>query len=301
MLTVLLTSPQFGGFMAANLAYDQGRHGAVFLLAEALFVGSPANTIFEIEPDLAAQLLATDFSRDQPIPARFCRLPVELPIFVHVPSPPDALAVESSEDTLPLCGYYLREAVSEGCRTIEIIAVSCPPVGDTTCNADNYLSVFIEVANEDEPLSEMFERADQRDRTLSGQPDRPELRSPVLTHLAFVTKLLVYLGMREARQTVHLERTEAIAAAQRLGPRKREGALRRAERLHDFVRIAAAPSSSQKTPAADGRRVALPHHRRGHFRVAHVGEGRMSRRIVWIRPTLVNRAPTATSRHYAVS
>lgn len=301
MLTPLLSAPGIGRLLAANMAFDQGPHGTLFLLAETLFLASPASSIFEVHSELATQLLATDFTHDQPIPARFCRLPVDQPIFIHVPAPPSALDVASAHDALPLSGYYLREAHAEGCRILEMIAVSCPPAGDTTCDADNYLFIDVPVVDEDEPLLPLFEKADRRARELAGQPDRPDLRSPVLPHLAFVAKLLVYLGMREARQTVHPERTEALAAAHRLGPRKREGALRRADRLHDYVRIAAPAAPSEDIHTGSAGHAPLPHSRRGHFRLARCGSGRLDRRLVWIRPTLVGRASSPPARHYRVS
>lgn len=301
MLAPMLASPGLGRLLSANMEFDRGPHGTLFLLAETLFLGTSSSTIFEVHQDLTAQLLATDFAHDQPIPARFCRLPVDQPVFVHVPCPPRSLDVASAQDALPLSGYYLREAHADGCRILEVIAVSCPPAGDASCDADNYLFIDAPIVSEDAPLLDLFQKADQRARALAGQPDRPDLRSPVLPHLAFVAKLLVYLGLREARQTVHLERTHALTAANRLGPRKREGALRRADRLHDFVRIAP-PSNSVGAPLSAHRgRAPQSHCRRGHFRLARVGAGRVDRRLIWIRPTLVGRPDATAAGMYRVS
>jgi len=300
MLTHLLDAPRVGRLLAANIAYEEGPHGALFLLAETVFAVAGANTVFELDRHLTTQLLATDFCRDDPIPARFCRLPVDVPMFVHLPSPPDALHVACSSDALPLSGYYLREVQTDSRRILEVIAVSRPPEGDHTCDADNFLFVDIVIEDEDEPLLALFERADQRARAAAGQPDRPDLRSPVLPHLSFVAKLLVYLGMREVRQSLHQDRTNALAVANRLGPRKKDSAIRRAERIYDYVRITAPPPSRPDTqPSASGTPPSV-HHRRGHFRLAHVGDGRIDRRLVWIRPTLV-RGMSAELRAFRVS
>jgi hypothetical protein len=297
----ILKDERIGPIMSQGMNREGGPHGTLFMVSEVLF-GAVAHQVYEIAPELVKLLMHTDFSSDNPVPAHYCRLPGTDPIFVHVPQPPAELDVPSPVDVLPLCGYYLREVAMPGGRMIEVIAVSQPPPGNQTTSADNFIFSDIPIVDEQRGLHESFEEADQHARLSLGKVDAPHLRAQMRPHIDFLVKLLCYLGMREVRREVHADRTQAISGLDNLGPKKRDAALSRARKLYDYVRIAPPADSDSDSDGSDSARSVAAHHRRGHLRLAHVGQGRQERRVVWVRPTIVGLPAAATKTvHYRVS
>lgn len=213
MMMGLLASPQYQRSIGGTIDFEGGPHGVLFLLAEAAYQLHPDSTVFEVERSLTHRLNTTEFSAEHPIPAEYCRLPVDAPIYLHVPGAPDELAVVTDQDTLPLCGYYLRETHAGGRRVLEIAAVSQPGKGDTSCEQDNFLFIDLPISDENESLLTLFQRANRLACENLGVIERPELRARVLPHLEFVMKVLVYLNLSEARRVPHRDRSNAFADA----------------------------------------------------------------------------------------
>lgn len=294
VVDALLHDPQLGPLLERAMMREAGPHGVLFMVFEELFKSVP-HQIYELTPELVTLLLHTDFSADNPVPAHFCRLPGPDPIFVHVPKPPQELDVPSPSDVLPLSGYYLREvAIPEG-RMIEVIAVSQPPKGTQSTSDDNFIFSDIPIFDEQRGLHETFVEADLYSRLSVGKPDAPAMRARMKPHIEFLTKVLCYLGMRDVRREVHADRTAAVTAARSLGDKKRDAAIARARKLYDYVRIAPPPADSESESLDGIGRAVTAHYRRGHFRLAHVGQGRQERRVVWVRPTIVG-LPSAVTR-----
>lgn len=301
IVQTIMHDPTMGPLFADTMQRENGPHGVLFMVYETLFQSVP-HQIYELAPELVQSLMHTDFSADNPVPSLYCRLPGPDPIFIHVPRPPAELSVASPVDQLPLCGYYLREIATPEMRLIEVIAVSQPPDGEQSPHADNFLFSDIPIVDEQRGLHETYVDADQYSRLSTGRPDAPHLREQMKPHIDFLTKVLCYLGMREVRREVHAERSDALAGIQNLGQKKRDAAVSRARKLYDYVLISP-PSSDDDEPAqADAGRAVAAHHRRGHFRLAHVGQGRLERRLVWVRPTVVG-LPSIAARQtrYRVS
>lgn len=304
LVETLAHHPTLGGMMRQLQQSESGKHhSAMFLFTEILYAKQP-HALFEIDPHLVSLLQATDFSAEHPIPMSYCRVPVEgnQPLFLHVPSPPDSLQVESDSDVLPVSGYYLRQVdTPSGKRLLEVVVVSQPPAGNQGMSSDTFIYVDLLVEDEDASLLSLFERQDITTRIVKGLPDDPILRQRLRPHLEFICKLLVYLGIREVRREVHGDKTQAIKAAMALGPRKKTVAINRANKVYDYVRISA-PMSTPDADAEDnpGARTVAAHSRRGHFRLARVGEGRAERRLVWVRPTLVGVPGAQNERRYHV-
>lgn len=299
VLMAMLNTPGLDRIVQQVIDIDGGPHGMMFLLTETLHALDSRHTIMQVDPALTRLLDATDFSDEHPIPASYCRLPLEAPLFIHVPNAPDTLDVLSDSDRLPLSGYYLREVPLVASRVLEVVAVSQPPPHDASGETDNFVFVDIPIDNEDESLLTLFQRADIQARAQHGAPDNVQARERAKVHLTFLLKFLVYCNLRDARQTAHKPYTHAMQHAERLGPSKQPGALRRANRLYDYITISADPPGPTQDGDATGSTGRAAHQRRGHFRNAWVGEGRQERRLVWVRPAVVG-LPGATPKHYVV-
>lgn len=300
IVQAIMHDPTMGPLFEDAIRREGGPHGLLFTVYETLFQFGP-HQIYELVPELVQSLMHTDFSADNPVPSLYCRLPGPDPIFIHVPRPPAELAVASPVDQLPLCGYYLREVTMPEMRLIEVIAVSQPPDGEHSPHADNFLFSDIPIVDEQRGLHETYVDADQYSRLSTGRPDAPHLREQMKPHIEFLTKVLCYLGMREVRREVHAERSEALAGIEHLGQKKRDAAVARARKLYDYVLISP-PTNDDEPAQGDAARSVAAHHRRGHFRLAHVGQGRLERRLVWVRPTVVGLpSPAARPTRYRVS
>lgn len=257
--------------------------------------------VMETDADLLDQLLDSDISAD--VPARWLRLPHERPLYLHCPT--DRIAVRSSEqDTLPLGGFFVREAMpcsehyrSRGAtRVLEVMAMSQPPHGSTSLDQSNFTFFSIPIHDEDTGLASLFAA------TVRGA-DIPYLGDDYLDYatelLGVAARILLYTNLRECRMQLHRPYSEAMAAAARLGNRKRDKALRRARNLYDWIQISTPIHAGADTEGTtDTMQHVRPHVRRGHFRNQHFGPGNRNTKLVWIRPTLVGKHHIAAPRHY---
>lgn len=118
----------------------------------------------------------------------------------------------------------------------------------------------------------------------------------------FIAKVLLYIGLPEARKLLRKEKTEWVKATGALqSTAKKAKAARRGQGLMDHILICApvAEVSSGK-PSESGRSV-NSHWRRGHYRTQPYGPQYSLRRVIFISPILVHgNAEDASTPAYRV-
>ncbi len=114
-------------------------------------------------------------------------------------------------------------------------------------------------------------------------PHSPEENERRMVELvAYLAKVFLYLGLKEARRVTVREYSDARRRI------KREPKLRKKiASLYD--RIVVGPASLPDVPLASGNGHAMPPHwRRGHFRMHAHGPGYSERKLLFIVPVLVH-------------
>jgi hypothetical protein len=138
------------------------------------------------------------------------------------------------------------------------------------------------IENRDMPVMEWLSGILSRHKNAITAPNGAAVRCA----LDYVAKLLLYLGLRQARIAHRNEHSEALKRLDRLGCKKRGRHLHRLERQYD--RIEVGPERIQLPDAGGSGAMVAPHWRRGHFRLQAYGQGRQERKMIYIPPILVH-------------
>ncbi|QBG89130.1 hypothetical protein EYC54_17450 [Xanthomonas oryzae] len=217
-------------------------------------------TIIESTPTLVEWLANTDMARE--LPARLLR-PSFPALYFHRLPISDPLLAQKVE------GVYLFEHQDPitSVRTITFVLVE---YGQTNLLPLDAISVSI--IDEETPLIEWV-----------SQHVPPEWTAA----LEGVVKIMLYMGLRDARIQPRNEYSEASRNFPGLGKRKRNLRLQQVERLYD--RITVGPDRlPTPTSSLRGAHQVAPHWRRGHFRQQVHGPQNSERKLIFVAPVLVH-------------
>ena len=245
---------------------------------------------FQTTDSLEEMLQSTDFGDD--IPAAWFRTPFDN-VFIefgeHRRSPLTILDPNSGVHVVE--GAYLLSGLSAPIgggdtlvRGFDLVIFGSP-IGKRNTMDDAFIHMGFPIEDESQPITELVSRVVENYSVRREFENAPAFR-PVVEHLA---KVLVYLGMRDARQRVVVEGSDSERRIRGLkSPAKQEKARRQAARLYD--RVVVGPTnplegSGSGTGGLGG--TVRQHVRRGHLRMQAHGPKHSLRRPVWIHPSLV--------------
>lgn len=247
---------------------------------------------FRIDDALCAMLHATDLDDDIPVEA------------IKAPYPRAFIEFGARRD-LPLhilndlSGRHVLEGayIEAGERNAEesgiYIMLTGSPLGKRNALDDAIHAVFLPT-NKGFTLKKALEWSFSEGRRLSEQHglvvSNPACQEPTLECLNFLVKVLLYIGLPEARRSIHPEKTHWVASHSGLkSTAKVAKAQRRARLLTDYILITASTDAQRTAHELDreGRSV-RSHWRRGHYRMQAHGVQMSLRKVVFIAPTLVN-------------
>ena len=231
------------------------------IVAAALAYHQRNGSIIECTPSLLTWLRMTDLTRE--LPAHLLRLPYPA-IYVHGLPLEDGVAADVE-------GVYLFEhgdVECPGARALTLI-----PVCWNGRQVSPLESMTLTIMDEAVPIIDWLQKNTRGDWT------------PIM---ASVAKILLYVGLKDARQVVQSAYTDAPRNFSGLGKRKRALKLEEIERLYDRILV-----GPDHIPTIDVEVTSEPHHlrphwRRGHFRHQPYGSGGHERRLIFISPTIVN-------------
>lgn len=250
---------------------------------------------FVIDDALVELLEQTDIARD--IPLSMLNLPYPRFFLEFGKLRQNGLAVPNTETGNHVlegayCEYGKHPQKGEGL----FVLLTGSPLGKSNAMDDATYSVFLSFRNRDltleEALNDAFASGTQAAQQMGLRPPTAALKGPGLGLMLFLAKVLLYIGLPEARRTIHNDRAAwAKETAGLQSAAKRAKAQKRARGLTDHVLISAPPPSATSafTPSETGRTV-RSHWRRGHYRLQPHGPQLSLKRLVFIRPTLVHSA-----------
>lgn len=188
--------------------------------------------------------------------------------------------------------YVERGRNSSGIEGIFVLLTGSP-LGKEHAMDDATHSFFLPLDKPDvsvrDALRDSFERGRKfsLEHNLRLTPD--DSFEQAVENVLFLLKILLYIGLPEARREVHKEKTNWTKATSSLQSKaKKAKAEKRGRSLVDHIRIyAPAPRLQPESGTGDGRTVKT-HWRRRHFREQAYGPQRSQRKVVLIDWTLVN-------------
>lgn len=258
-----------------------------------------AQPYFRIDDALCTMLHATDLDDDIPMDA------------VKVPYPRFFIEFGTRRD-LPLhilndlSGKHVLEGayLEAGSRGVDepgiYVMLTGSPVGKRNALDDAVQAIFLPTGK-GLTLKQALQWSFEEGRLLSEQQglfaSDPASQAPALECLNFLAKVLLYIGLPEARRSVHPERTHWEKSHAGLkSTAKVAKAQRKARLLADYILITASAETQHTATELDreGRSV-RSHWRRGHYRMQAYGAQMSLRKLVFISPVLVNAAQMAAT------
>ena len=258
---------------------------AAFKELERLRFRLCGGVLFESRATLDDALDQTDIGAD--IPALYFKLPYPL-IYIRlgeglrgfrVPFPTKLNGSDGFVD-----GAYLREEhIADGGRTIHLMAtIRFPDSARPFSSAYNIMSILIrdEAVTVDHLLDQLFWR-----EQLAANENAVAFLKALVFHLA---KILLYLRSDRAEQQPVNERAEALARYKAAGLKKQAKMGRKVTRAYDRIILGQFGKETQRPHTTQSKSDLAAHWRRGHFRNQAHGQSLSLRKLIWVKPVLVN-------------
>ena len=250
---------------------------------------------FVLDDDLVQMLENTDIAPDVPMSMfnlPFPRLYVELGRRRDIQT---TIANELSGDHV-LEGAYIEQGQHIEGELIYIVLTGSP-LGKSGPEDDATMSVALPLvapgAENDHSIAEVIRAGQERalrDARSAGVRVQPtEWLDQTVRAILLLVKALLYIGLPGTRREMHPERTQALKELAGLkSAGKKAKALRRAERVYDFIRIGPQPEHVSPSEPGVGDRSVKAHWRRGHYRMQAHGAQMALRKLIFIQPVLVS-------------
>lgn len=270
-------NPAFGALLEKypNLALPDP---LTFNTARLHWSKSPTLTV---TPALTERLSLTDLAAE--VPANFMHSPYPL-VYIHFSSPfkeASILYEDGFGQTVPMdmVGAFVKQ-YSDVTRVLVLEPVWCAP-GDTLSAIVS--SIVLKVTDETQPLQVYLDNHYQ-----SLGPDAPSAESEYGAIMA-LAKVLIYLGMKEARIVDSPQRSSTLRGLSRKSQEHQEKEIHKARGLYDHIRVGPDEPIGTVTLYTGRGRTVSPHFRRGHIHTYRVGPGRTHVELKFVNPIIVNR------------
>lgn len=260
---------------------------------------------FVIQESLIELLGATDLADD--VPVSVLQLPFPRCYLEFGKSRTVEQRLPNIESGLHILeGAYCEYGVHPEYGPSIYVMLTGSPLGKAHVMDDATHAVFLPLGDGTNSLRSALEWSFARSQELArsvGLRESPEsFLEQALECLLLWAKVVLYIGLPEARKQVHKDRTELEA---QLRAKKSGGKRAKLERkltlAVDYVEVSAPPLVSEvpHSTAPSGRTVKV-HWRRGHYRMQAHGPQLSLRKLIFISPVLINAsdmtAPAATYR-----
>jgi hypothetical protein len=188
-------------------------------------------------------------------------------------------------------GCYCEKGVNGVLGEGIFVLLTASPLGKSGPLDDATHSIFIPIDDPDRSIKDALDITFKKGQALSkknGLNLTPvEFLDDVLADVMFLVKVLLYIGLPEARREQHNDKTNWFKASSALKSNaKKAKAAKRGNGLVDHILISATIAATT-AQGATGKSV-KSHWRRGHYRMQAHGVQRALRKVLFIKPTLVH-------------
>lgn len=191
-------------------------------------------------------------------------------------------------------GAYVERGFNSRLGEGLLILLTGSPLGKSGAMDDATHSVFLPLADPNLTVREALELTFKMGKEVSlanGLQVTPDsFLQQAFEDILFLIKVLLYIGLPEARKELHRDKTQWDRATSSLqSTAKKAKAAKRSRALVDHILISAPPREVDTSKAKGGdQRSVKSHWRRGHYRTQAHGPQHTLRRIIFIQPTLVH-------------
>ncbi len=267
---------------------------------------------FLLDDELVALLERTDLAED--IPLSMLALPYSRFYVEFGRARASTLRLPNIESGMHILeGAYVEAGTNPDFGGGIYVMLTGSPIGKQGPLDDATQGIYLAQQRPDMSLQEALEWSFRKSAELVAgseyRPAPPEFMQPSLECLVFLAKAILYLGLAEARRKNRPERSDFERAHAGLKSKaKKAKAMRRAAGLVDHILVSAPPAPSLENGSLDAKagtgRTVAAHWRRGHYRMQAHGPHMSLRKLIFLRPMLVNAeqagAPMASERKYDV-
>lgn len=204
-------------------------------------------------------------------------------------------------------GAYIERGLNAALGEGLFVLLTGSPLGKTGAMDDATHSIFLPLSDPTMTVRQSLELTCKYGKKVSienGLRVTPEsFIDQVFEDLLFLLKVLLYIGLPEARKELHKDRTAWNKSSSSLQSKaKKAKAAKRGRSLVDHILITApARAEGAGRPPGTDQRSLKSHWRRGHYRTQAYGAQHALRRVIFIQPTLVQGdMQDAVVPHYVV-
>lgn len=168
------------------------------------------------------------------------------------------------------------------------------PLGKENAMDDATHSLFLPMSQPDMPVREVLERMHKSGTELSLEaglrPTPAEFVNPTFENLMFLTKVLLYISLPEARKEIHKDRSDWLKSVSNLkSTAKKAKAEKRGRGLVDHILVCAPPPRVEDAASGESTgRTVKSHWRRGHYRMQPYGPQNALRKLKFLQPMLIH-------------
>lgn len=261
--------------------------------------------IFEVDPRLSNQLVHTDIGDKSPVSSFV--LPYES-MYFHFPEPVEEVSVGLDPDynnkSRPLGGVYINtiypdemlweSEYGDNFRAFEVVFVSDFPESDPfdclTLNSFLFFPDDDSVTLQDAIIKVMQDYAREGNRFVGA--DLEGFTDKMVNLMGHVAKCLLFITTPDALFTQNNALDDAMDRLKRVGPGKRKRFERKLAGQYNRTVISyhfgEQVDKDGEIHYIDDKLSRRPHWRRGHFRNQAHGPGRVDRKTIWVRPSLIS-------------
>ena len=191
-------------------------------------------------------------------------------------------------------GAYVEEGIGVGTERGLFITFTGSPLGKRNALDDATDSIFLSLGNPDVLIADQLSASRRHSEEISQKQNIRTSPQDFVKHsfsgLKLLIKALLYIGLPEARKTVHPERSRALKdVLAKKNPAKRDKAMRQVQGMSDYILVTAPPPGPTEHSSQDVHEgpSMKAHWRRGHYRLQPHGPQSSLRKVVFIRPLLI--------------
>jgi len=252
--------------------------------------------VIETNINIEEALTLTDIGNEAPCSALM--LPYEF-IYIRfgegkygIPIQPKSHIFSTSDvlDTMYIDGVYVSnvcENNNAGNRKLLINPTMRSPNSKSNYSQP-YAGFGLDITDENESVSTCFNRFCNKDEFVTAGEEAKTLLSNAKKLLDHVVKIILYINSSSVRQELVKDKSHLEEKIKSLSGKKAKKLGRKLYKSYDKIIIGPKNEKSSESYNSSAVNSKKTHWRRGHFRNQAYGVNKQERKLIWIKPLLIN-------------